>query len=106
MPPPPPGVSPPPLWGDPTFVRQQLGDAVSDILFDRGTMTFPALSPQHYRQMFERTAGPVIKLVEMLSGSDPKKLDEFRQKAEALVVDYLEENLMWQDYLMTRATKL
>ena len=106
MPPPPPGVSPPPLWGDPAFVRQQLGDAVSDIFFDRATMTFPALSPQHYRQMFERTAGPVIKLVEMLSGSDPKKLEDFRQKAEALVADYLDENLMWQDYLMTRATKL
>jgi ubiquinone/menaquinone biosynthesis C-methylase UbiE len=105
MPPPPPGVSPPPLWGDPTFVRQQLGEAVIDLFFDRGTMRVPSLSPQHYRQMFERTAGPVIKLVESLSVSDPKKLEEFRAKYEALLTDYIDENIAWQDYLMTRATK-
>jgi ubiquinone/menaquinone biosynthesis C-methylase UbiE len=106
MPPLPPDVSPPPLWGDPTFVRQQLGHAVSDIFFDRATMTVPALSPQHYQQMLERTAGPIIRLVEMLSATDVSKLEEFRRKYESLVSDYIDENLAWQDYLMTRATKV
>jgi SAM-dependent methyltransferase len=46
MPPPPPGVSPPPQWGDPNIVRERLGSAVKDIVFDRRTMLVPALSPQ------------------------------------------------------------
>src|SRR5713226_2401032 len=33
--PPPPGVSPPPQWGDPNIVRQRLGDADADIVLDR-----------------------------------------------------------------------
>src|SRR6186997_2346938 len=47
MPPPPPGVAPAPQWGDPSIVRQRLGDAVKEIVFDRSTMLVPALSPQH-----------------------------------------------------------
>src|SRR5438477_1479387 len=38
MPPPPPGVSPPPQWGDPNIIRQRLGATVKDIVFDRATM--------------------------------------------------------------------
>ena len=56
--PPPAGVAPPPQWGDPQVVRQRLGDAVTDIVFDRAVMLFPALSPQHYRKGIEETLGP------------------------------------------------
>src|SRR5256885_16021420 len=34
MPPPPPGVMPPILWGDPNIIRERLGSAVRDIIFD------------------------------------------------------------------------
>ena len=106
MPPPPEGASPPPLWGEPTVIRERLGASVRDLTFDRGRMLVPALSPQHHRLMFERTAGPVIRLVEMLSGADPEALEQFRQRYEALVAEYFEENVVHQDYLMTRATKI
>lgn len=106
MPPPPPGVAPPPLWGDPNVVRERLGTAVKDIVFDRATMLVPALSPQHYRTMTERTAGPMIKLVELLTASDPARLAAFRREYEALVAEYLDDNLVRQDYLLTRATKI
>src|SRR5262245_36269172 len=66
MPPPPVVLPPPPLWGDPNVVRERLGAAVTDLVFDRGTMHVAALSPQHYRDMIERTAGPLVKLVESL----------------------------------------
>src|SRR5947207_12158117 len=105
MPPPPPGVSPPPQWGDVAIVRERLGGAVKDIMFDRACMLFPALSVQNYRDHIERTAGPMLKLVEMLSKSDPQRLAQFRREYDALIAPYFEDNVVRQDYLMTRALK-
>jgi SAM-dependent methyltransferase len=104
-PPAPQGVVPPGMWGDPAVVRERLGDAVRDIIFTRATMNVPALSPAHYREMFEKSAGPVIRIVETLGGSDPARLEQFRREVEALVSEYFEDNVVRQGYLMTRATK-
>ena len=106
MPPPPLGVSPPAQWGDIDIVRERLGSAVRDIVFDRDRMLIPALSPQHYRTLIERTAGPMLKLVESLSTKDPTRLAEFRREYEALVGEYFEHNIIRQDYLLTRAIKV
>jgi SAM-dependent methyltransferase len=106
MPPLPAGVAPPPLWGDPNVVRERLGDRVRDLRFDRETMVVPALSVQHQRESLERSAGPVIKLVEMLSTSDPAKLEAYRRDCEALIAEYLADNTLRQGYLMTRAIKV
>lgn len=106
MPPPPPGVAPPPLWGDPNIVRERLGEAVKDIVFDRGCMLVPALSVAHHNAHIERTAGPILKLVEMLGSTDPARLEEFRRESDAMVAEYFEDNVIRQDYLMTRATKI
>ena len=86
-------------------MRQRLGDAVENIRFDRDRMLFPALSPQHYRRHLEQTAGPMIKLVESLSVSDPAGLAQFRREYETLAAPYFENNTLRQDYLLTRATK-
>ena len=106
LPPPPPGVVPPHLWGDPDVVRGRLGDAIKDLRFDRATMRSPALSLQHNRAMMEKTAGPIIKLVESLTATDPAKLEAFRREFEATVADYFADNLVRQDFLITRATKI
>ncbi|SRR5579871_1232625 len=106
MPPPPPGVTPPTVWGDPNFVRERLGPAVKDLVFDRARMLVPALSPQHSRRMAERTAGPLVKLVEFLTSTDPARLLTFRREYEAIIADYFEDNTVRQDYLLTRATKV
>jgi SAM-dependent methyltransferase len=106
MPPLPPGVVPPPLWGDPAVVRERLGARVRDLRFDRETMVVPALSVQHQRENLERNAGPVIKLVETLSTSDPAKLETYRAECEALIAEYLADNTLRQGYLMTRAVKV
>ena len=102
--PPPAGAAPPPAWGDPNIVRQRLGDAVSDLHFGRGTMTFPALSPQHYRKSVEETLGPVVKLVAALR-SEPARLAAFRAELEGFLHQHLEDNMVQQHYLMTRATR-
>jgi len=106
LPPPPAGVPPPIQWGDPAIVRERLGSAVRDIVFDRETMLVGALSPQHTRFVSERTSGPVTRLVQTLEGTDPAKLAEFRREFEALVAEYLDQNILRQSFLMTRAVKV
>jgi SAM-dependent methyltransferase len=106
LPPPPPGVAPPPQWGEPSIVRQRLGSAVKDIHFDRATMFIPALSPAHHRVGAEKSAGAVVRLVAALQASDPAKLEHFRHEYDALAGEYFENNLVRQDYLMMRATKV
>jgi len=105
-PPPPPGVAPPPLWGDPNVVRERLGKAVSDIAFDRDCMLVPVLSAAHYRTFVERSAGPIVRLIETLGASDPARLSELRREFEKIVGDYFHDNLVRQDYLLTRAIKV
>jgi SAM-dependent methyltransferase len=105
MPPSPPGVKPPPQWGNVDVVRERLGNAVRDPMFDRDRMHFPALSPQHYRVVIQSTAGPMLKLTESLRATDPARLAQFEREYEELVADYFEDNLVRQDYLLTRATK-
>lgn len=105
MPPPPPGVSPPPQWGDPAIVRERLGSGVGNIVFHTERMLVAALSPEHYRDTIERTAGPMLKLVESLSASDPARLAKFRKEYDAIIRDYFQDNVVRQDYLLTRAVK-
>jgi len=102
--PPPAGVSPPPLWGDPNFVRQQLKDAVEDLVFDQDVMLYPALSLGHYRQSVETTLGPVLKLVQEAK-NDPGKLAQFRAELDELAGKYFKDTHIQQHYLLTRARK-
>ena len=106
MPPPPPGVAPPAIWGDPNVVKERLGGWVKDLFFTRASMWVPVLSVQHHRANVERTVGPLVKLVEMLGAGDPGRLAQLRAEFEALAAEYVDDNLLRQDYLMTRAVKL
>jgi SAM-dependent methyltransferase len=107
MPPPPEGVSPPPQWGDPNIVRERLGARVTDITFDRGVMRAPNLSVPHVRAFMEGNVGPIMKVVATLAG-EPDRLAEFRRELDAISAIYFDtgENVMRQDYLHTRATKV
>jgi SAM-dependent methyltransferase len=102
--PPPDGVAPPPKWGDPSVIRERLGAAVTDLFLEPRMLTPPMLSPQHFRQTMEATAGPLTKLVAMFK-DDPKKLAELRGELEKLIASYAEGNVLKQHLLMTRARK-
>ncbi len=102
--PPPEGAAPPPQWGDPKIVREQLGNGVKDISFERDMLTPPALSPQHFRTFMESTVAPLVKLQETMK--DKPELATFRREFEALISEYLDGNVMRQHYLMTRALKI
>ena len=106
LPPPPIATPSPLLWGDPGVVRERLGAAVQDLVFARGTMTVAALSPQHNRLLTERTAGPVHAAVESLGATDPARLAAFREEFDTLLGESFRDNVIAQDYLMTRATKI
>ncbi|HYM77162.1 MAG TPA: class I SAM-dependent methyltransferase [Candidatus Dormibacteraeota bacterium] len=106
VPPPPPGVGSPIAWGDPQIVVQRLGNAVTDLVFERDRILVPTLSPQHFRLMVERSAGPVTKMVQTLSATQPERLEAYRAEFEAIVSQYTRDNLVQQDYLLTRARKL
>jgi SAM-dependent methyltransferase len=103
--PPPPGVTPPGMWGEPAFVRERLGDQVRDLAFDRWTMLVPALSVAHYRTNMELTAGPVIRIVQSLQG-DPAKLAAFRKEVEGVIAPFFSDNTVHQGFLLSRATRV
>ena len=105
-PPPPPGVAPPALWGDPQTIAQRLGQSVTDLTFHRAALFVPALSPQHFRLNIERSAGPVTRMIESLASSAPERLEAFRREFESVVSQFMENNLVRQDYLLTRASKV
>lgn len=104
--PPPQGVAPPPLWGDPNIVRERLGSRVKDLFFDRPLVIKPALSIQHLMHTFSSTAAPVIKLTEKLSVENPAALGEFRAEFSDLISKYYKGNSLHQHFLMSRAVKL
>ncbi len=102
MPPAPPGASSPGSWGDPEVIRARLGGSVNDTVFERGVMSFVALSPQHYRATAE-TFGPFASFVR--NARDPERVAAARKEVEALAALYFTDNAVRQDYLLTRATK-
>jgi SAM-dependent methyltransferase len=104
LPPAPPGVEPPPAWGDPNAIRARLGTAVAELEFHREEMMLPALSPAHYRAFMEQNAAPVMKTVEILS-RDPAKLAAFRTEFDGVSAAYFHANRIRQSFLMTRAVK-
>lgn len=105
-PPPPPGVSPPPQWGNVELVRERLGSAVTNLHFDRGALEASYPSPKHVRALMENGVGPVMRVVQNLA-SDPAKLADFRRELDAVTDLYFDtsRNVLRQDYLHTRATK-
>jgi SAM-dependent methyltransferase len=104
-PPLPPGVSAPAQWGDPNIVRERLGTAVKDVTFTRDVMGLQTLSAQHYRFFLETSFGPMKKLVAALDANDPAKANAFRRELEDLASQYIENNVLRQDFLVTRAVK-
>jgi SAM-dependent methyltransferase len=104
-PPPPPGAQPPPLWGNPSVIAERLAGKFEAPFFSRAIMQFPALSLAHFREFMERSIGPMQKLMES-SAHEPGTLSRLRAEVEDLASPYYFDNMVRQDYLLTRATAL
>ncbi len=103
--PPPQGVASPVQWGDVATVRQRLGDKVKNLHFERGVMGIPALSPQHLRLFQEAKTGPFIRTVQALQ-QEPARLASWRNEVDEMVSEYLRDNVVRHEYLLTRAIKI
>ncbi len=102
---PPVGIPAPTLWGDPSAVRERLGNAVRQLHLERGTMSVPTLSPRHFVSWQAATIGPVIRIVGALQ-KEPAKLEAFLKESEELVGAFFVDNVVRHEYLLTRATKI
>ncbi len=103
--PPPAGVASPVQWGDVAIVRQRLGDGVHRLHSERGIMAIPALSSKHLRLFQEAKAGPFVRTVQALQ-QDPAKLAAWRNEMDEILGEYLHDNVVRHEYLLTRAIKL
>jgi len=103
--PPPQGVPSPVLWGDVTTVRQRLGDSVTRMHHERGIMAIPALTPKHLRLFQEAKAGPFIRAVQVLQ-QEPERLAAWRNEMDEVLGEYLHDNIVRHEYLLTRAVKV
>ena len=65
-------------------------------------MQVPALSLAHFRLSMEASVGPMQKLVEALA-AQPQALAAVRAAFDAMAAPYYADNLVRQEYLLTRA---
>ena len=103
--PPPIAVPAPVLWGDVNVIRERLGSAVKELHFERGIMTIPTLSPQHFIAWQTAKIGPFIKTLGALQ-KDPAKLESYLKESAELIASYTVDNVVRHEYLLTRATKV
>ena len=68
-------------------------------------MAIPALSPRQFRLFQEAKAGPFVRTVQALQ-QDPARLEAMRNEMDEMVSEYLHDNIVRHEYLMTRAIKV
>jgi SAM-dependent methyltransferase len=105
VPPPPGATSPPVMWGDFNTIRDRLGSAVKELLTERGQMPVPTLSAGHFMAWQSAKIGPFIRTMGALQ-KDPAKRDAYIAEYTALVNEYLVDNILKHEYVLTRAIKV
>ncbi|NGO80413.1 class I SAM-dependent methyltransferase [Streptomyces sp. YC504] len=73
--PPPPGIQPPPLWGDENRLRELFGDRVTELALTPRDMVFRFDSAGGFADRFKDKYGPTLKAFEAL-GENGKALYE------------------------------
>lgn len=87
-PPPPPGASPAPLWGDEDHVRELLGDNVSDLEMRRETVLIDhCATPLEFREYWKSHYGPTIATYTFNAG-DPAKVADLDRDFLAFLEDW------------------
>ncbi|WP_440088103.1 class I SAM-dependent methyltransferase [Streptosporangium sp. LJ11] len=107
-PPPPPGAQPPPLWGSEDHVRALLGDAVTDVVMRRQTVTIDRFAhPSAFRDYFKANYGPTVAVYQGMAG-DPDRIAALDHALTELARRHLqgeEKTVMEWEYLLLTARK-
>jgi hypothetical protein len=104
VPPPNPDAPEPPfLWGDEDAVRERLGEGVSDVAFETGTVDQRAVSPTHLWEGVRTQSGLSIVALENVDEADRPALDA---DMVAAVEPYFDDsrNVVELEYRLTIAT--
>ncbi|MFJ2030673.1 class I SAM-dependent methyltransferase [Streptosporangium sp. NPDC087985] len=106
--PPPPGAQPPPLWGSEGHVRALLGDAVTDVIARRQTVTIDRFAyPSAFLDYFKANYGPTIAVYRGIAG-DPDRVSALDHALTELARGHLqgeEKAVMEWEYLLLTARK-
>ncbi len=106
VPAPPPGVQPPPKWGDADYVRSLLGDRVAGLVAHRRTLTVDRFADgAAFRDFFKTFYGPTISAYRGISGA-PDLVAGLDAELAALGDRYLSgASTMEWEYLLVTARK-
>lgn len=107
-PPPPPGASPGPLWGNEDHIRELFGDRLSDLDMRRQKVAIEHFSrPEEFRDYFKSHYGPTIAVYNSLA-DDPEREAELDRELVELArrggLDGGGRKLEWE-YLLVTARK-
>ncbi|HUR72946.1 MAG TPA: methyltransferase domain-containing protein [Sporichthya sp.] len=104
-PPPAPGASPPPLWGDEEHVRALLGDGVSALTARKHVLRVDNFaSGAEFRDFFKATYGPTIA-VYTANAANPATVAALDADLAALGDQHLDGGVMEWEYLLLTATR-
>lgn len=105
VPAPPPGVQPPPLWGDEAHVRALLGDRVEDVVAERRRLPVSCFrSGEAFRDFFKASYGPTIAAYRGL-GDDVDRVAALDAELAALPDEFGGAPDMTWEYLLLTARR-
>lgn len=107
VPPPPPGVSPPPLWGSEEHVRLLLGDRVTDVVARKATVRVTAFATaEEFRDFFKTNYGPTVVAYKGIA-DDPERVAALDAELAALArrSDVGGGAMDWEYLLLTATTR-
>lgn len=102
LPPNPDAPTPPFLWGDQEVVTERLGDGVSDITFETGTVEQRSVSPAHFWEGAKTNSGLFIVALENIDEADYPSLHADMIEA---ISEYFDDskNAVSMEYRLTKA---
>jgi SAM-dependent methyltransferase len=100
---PPPGIQPPPLWGNEDHVRSLLGDRVTAFEARRRTVVIDQFTkPSEFRDFFKACYGPTVAIYTGLA-DEPDRIAELDQALDDLARahDRGDGSMEWEYLLLT-----
>jgi len=104
-PPPPPGASPAPLWGNEDHVRSLFGDRVIDVTAGRQTVRIDhCADPVDFREYWKRNYGPTIAAYRF-NQDQPERVEALDRDFLAFLTEWRTGGAWDAEYLLFTATK-